>query len=393
MLSGIAIGDLAHRVSQVALPLVVMTATGSAAATGLVAGATGVPVITSPWWARRLRHRIRTGRAIAACYLGEATALAAVPTAAALGVLTWWWLVAAGLALGLFEAMDGPARDALLADIGDDLGPDRAFGLLNTRQFFRRLGMIAGPAVGGVGVATGHSLLVLWAESVTVVGAAVLAAAVRKVADGDRNRHPRIWAAVRTRADILTGWTIRGTGCLLWFSFTLGLALLGVDRGHPGLYLATAMTCYGAGSVAGTVMAVPLLRRLPPLPSIAVAWGATGGCWSLIAVHPHLGTVATCSVVSGVAVVIGNAGVTAQITRTAAGSDRRTLLAGQAVVVNSTSSLGMLAGGALLGAFGPTRVLLVAGLVLSVVTVTAVRLRTWIRSRGSAVRVRSGVTV
>ena len=78
LLFGVGITDLSFRVAQVAVPLVVLAGTGSVAATGLVAGASGLPVLLSPWWTRRLRHRIAGGRAVAACYLGEAAALAAV---------------------------------------------------------------------------------------------------------------------------------------------------------------------------------------------------------------------------------------------------------------------------------------------------------------------------
>ena len=68
MLVGIGLTDLTFRTSQVALPLVVLSTTGSAAATGLVGGASGIPVVLSPWWTRRLRHRVHYLAIMAHCY-------------------------------------------------------------------------------------------------------------------------------------------------------------------------------------------------------------------------------------------------------------------------------------------------------------------------------------
>jgi len=367
LLSGIALTDLMFRVAQVALPLVVLTETGSVAATGLVGGAAGVPVLLSPWWARRLRPWVRGGRSIAFCYLGEAAALGAVPLAAATHTLGWPVLLAAGLALGAFEALDGPGRDALVADLGDRIGPDRALGLLTLRDFFRRTAMVAGPALGGLAVAAGHGLALLWLEAGCVLVAAGLALPVPSTTV--RPESPAILATVRRYPEVLGGWVVRGTGCLMWFGFTLGLAVLGAQTGRPGVYVATAMTAYGVGAVLGTPLALPLLRRLPVLPAAAGAWLVTGGCWVAIGLVPRLGLIAVVSFGSAVAVVVGNAAVTALITRSSAGGERRTLLAGQAVVVNAANSLGLLVGGPVIGVLGPQRTLVVTGTLTAVVCV------------------------
>jgi hypothetical protein len=79
--------------------------------------------------------------------------------------------------------------------------------------------------------------------------------------------------------------------------------------------------------------------------------------------------IAAAGFVSGVAVVVGNAGVTAQITRGSAGSARRTLMAGQSVGVNAASSLGLLAGGPVLAGLGAARTPTATGTVTEVVAV------------------------
>lgn len=393
VLTGVGLTDLAYRVAQVALPLLVLAGTGSAAATGLVAGATGVPVLLSAWWARRLRHHLVDGRRIALCYLGEGAGLATVATWASRHAGAWWPLVLGGLVLGAAQALSGPARDALLADLGDGLpGPDGAVALLTVRELARRVGMVVGPALGGVGVATGHGVVLLWVEVSAVALSAALVVRVRGVAPGpvDDPSAARAWPLLRERPDVLAGWVVRGSGCLLWFAFTLGLSLLGVERGRPGAFLAIGMAAYGAGSVAGTLVTVPVLRRVPALPAVATAWGLTGLAWAamgLVASSPAATlVVAGAAAVSGVTIALGNAGVTAQVVRGSDGPARRTLLAGQSVLVQATSSLGLLVGGSVLARLGAPRTLTAAGTVLVAVAAATPLLAaaSRARSRGSA---------
>jgi hypothetical protein len=368
ILVGIGITDLAFRVAQVAVPLVVLAGTGSAAATGLVAGASGVPMLLSPWWTRRLRQRVRGGRSLALCYLGEAAALASVAAAAGLGLLSVPLLLVAGLALGCAEALSGPGRDALVADLGDRIGADSALTLLTTRDFFRRVSMVAGPAAGGLGVATGHGVWLLWAEVATILVSALLALPVPPASAPPEGAGSGIWRTVRHRREVLLGWVVRGTGCALWFGFTLGLSLMGAEHGRAGVYLAAGMTAYGLGSVLGTLGVVRLLRVLPVLPAICAAWLVTGGCWAVMGLWPTVPVVVGAGFVSGLGVVVGNAGVTATITRTSAGAERRTLLAGQSVVVNAASSLGLLAGGPVLAVAGAAPTLVLTGALTALVS-------------------------
>jgi predicted MFS family arabinose efflux permease len=377
MLVGIGVTDLTFRTSQVALPLVVLGVTGSPAATGLVGGASGIPVLVSPWWTRRLRHHVRTGRAISVCYLIEAFALGTVAMGATAGRLNPMLLVIAGLVLGCAEALDGPGRDALVADLGDRIGDDQALTLLTVRDFFRRVSMVAGPALGGILVARGLAVPLLWAEVMSILVSAGLTVGIGS-AGPRRDDHwaQSIWAVVRRRPQVLRGWVVRGTGCALWFAFTVGLVVLGEEQGRGGLFLAVGMTAYGVGSVLGTLGVIRVLRVLPVLPTIAAAWAVTGLCWWVMGAVATTPAIAIAAFVSGLAVVVGNVGVTAQITRGTRGAERRTLMAGQSVVVNAASSLGLLLGGPLLALIGPRSTLELAGTTaVAVATVCLVGVR------------------
>jgi hypothetical protein len=100
LLAGSGVSDLAFRIAQVALPLVVLHETGSVAATGLAGGASGIPVLLSPWWARRARQWVDSGPRLATVACVQAFALAMIPAAAALGVLRPEVLIVGGLLLG-----------------------------------------------------------------------------------------------------------------------------------------------------------------------------------------------------------------------------------------------------------------------------------------------------
>ena len=76
---------MGQRATAVALPLVTLTETGSAWTTGLVGGAVGLPMLTSAWWARDLRQRLTTGRALACVLAVQVVGLLIVPIAGAIG--------------------------------------------------------------------------------------------------------------------------------------------------------------------------------------------------------------------------------------------------------------------------------------------------------------------
>jgi hypothetical protein len=395
LLAGGAAADFAFRIAQIALPLVVLQSTGSIAATGLAGGAAGIPVILSPWWARRARQWVDSGPRLAVIAVVSALALAIVPGCAAYGVLRPWVLMVSGLLLGCADALSTPGRSALLADTGDRLGGDRAVLLLTWQDGLRRIGMLVGPAVGAAAVAAGLTNTVLWIEAGTVVASGLLAGTVRSRAAvstegtgesrvrrgdpvrraravGERSRGagesaPTIRASLRGREDVLYGWIARGTGCFTWFAFTLGLSVIGAERGRPGVYLAAGMSGYGAGALLGTVVSLAVVRRVAAVPLASAAWTAMGLCWVGMGVWTTPAAVAVLGALSGVTVVLGIAAISILITRSSYGVERRALLSGQSVVVSASSSAGLFVGGPIIAAVGAEATLIGAGLVTSAV--------------------------
>jgi MFS family permease len=380
--------DLAFRIAQVALPLVILRETGSVAATGLVGGAAGVPVLLSPWWARRARQWVDSGPRLAVVALVSAIALASVPAAAGLGMLSPGLLIVSGLLLGCGDALSNPGRSALLADTGDRWGEGRAVLLLTWQDGLRRTGMLIGPSIGALAVSSGFTNELLWVEAAAVIGAGLLACTVpaERAARSDATPEmPSIRESLRGRSDVLYGWIARGTGCVMWFAFTLGLSVVGEERGQPGVYIAAGMTGYGVGSLVGTAISLAVVRRTKPVVTAALAWAWSGLCWVGMGGWTTPPVVAVMGALSGITVVIGIAAISVLITQSSDGAHRRALLSGQSVVVNAGSAAGMLAGGPIIGAVGAESTLVGAGLVTTAVALLVLVRRRTPTSRGSAV--------
>jgi predicted MFS family arabinose efflux permease len=368
LLAGGGAADFALRLAQIALPLVILRETGSIAATGLVSGAAGVPMLLSPWWARKARQWVDSGPRLAVVAAISAIALASVPATAELGLLTPELLAVSGLLLGCGDALSSPGRSALLADTGDRWGEGKAVVLLTWQDGLRRIGMMIGPAVGALAVSAGFINGLLWTEAITVLAAGLLACTVRAERAPEGTATPSIRASLKGRPDVRYGWIVRGTGCVTWFAFTLGLSVIGEQRGRPGIYLAAGMTGYGVGSLIGTAISLAVIRRAKPVPLASIAWACMGLCWVGMGLWTTPAVIAALSALAGLTVVVGIAAISLLITRESAGAERRALLSGQSVVVNAGSSAGMLSGGPVIAALGAEHTLVGAGLITTIVS-------------------------
>lgn len=374
LLAGSALQDVAFAAAQLALPLVVLAETGSVAFTGLIAGASGLPVLTSPWWAVRARQWVRTGRRLAALGLFEGATMCLVPTAAAVGVLNAVVLVAAGILLGASDTLSRPGRAALLADVGDRWRPGGAARMLVWKDLIHRIGMVVGPALAALGVAAGLTSALLWTQAFAMTVSGVLACPVRAAERTTRETEStelRIRDALNARPEVFAGWLARGTGCLSWFAFALGLSVLGSEQERPGALIGWGMTSYGLGAILGTLVASQLIPRWSVLHTVRVSWSTAGLAWIAVAAWPDPLGAAVGGAIGGASVALGATTVNAAITRSSVGVTRRTLLSGQEFVVSASHSAGMLLGGVVLSAIGARWALVTTGMLVMAVAVLA----------------------
>lgn len=405
VLTSNAIEQLAYRFTQVVLPLVVLSEFHSASAAGLVGGLAGLPVVTSPWWARRLRQRLSDGRGLALVSLWQAAAVLVVPTAMLVGALHLVVLAVGGLAVGVSDALASPGRTALLGDLGDRIGEGMATRVITWDDALRRGAMVVGPGLAGLGVHLGWTHALLWVEGAALVVSAVLvrrvvlsptastAASMASAASTSApdptwaavEDAPGILASVRPHPDILRGWVMRGTSCLLWFAFALGLAVQGERTGQSGTLYATALTAYGLGSLAMTLVVATRPPAARPLRVATLSWVGQGLAFGGMAVWTTPVPVAIWSAAAGIVTVTGIRAMTQVLLVQTAGPARRAALAGQSILVDVALSSGMLAGGVVIDHVGVRATLGGAGLVIAAVALVAGL------STGHRGRVRRGV--
>ena len=371
------------RLTEVALPLIALQQTGSLWATGLVAGAAGIASVTSPWWAARLRHRLTSGRALGIVLGVQALGHLIVAVGAVRGDLTVVHLCVSGLVTGAAAAVGGPATRALLADLGDRLGPGVAVRALAWQDLAHRISMVGSPPVAAWVVTQQGATPLMWADAIAVALAAGIVVPVGRYA-----RHQElVQSAPRPAREVLRshplvadGIAMAGIGWFCWFSFSLGLAILGVETGRPGQLVAAGMVGYGVGSLAGSVAASLLVTRLPRVPVMVSGWLVLGTTLVLLpGLAGSLLALAVASAVGGFAMPLGIAALNALITEHTTGADRRTAFAVQHVTTNGGVSLGMLSGGAIIATLGAGTTMQAGGLVQIAVPLLLIARATLVR--------------
>jgi MFS family permease len=377
------------RMTEVALPLIALEQTGSLWATGLVAGSAGISLLTSPWWAARLRHRLTSGRALAGVLVVQALGHLIVAVAAVFDVLSVAYLCVSGLLVGAATSVGGPATRAFLADLGDRFGPRVAVRALAWQDLAHRCSMITSPPIAAWVITQHGPMPLMFADAIAVL----LAAALIFPVAGFAHRHVTVSRRPRRARDVLRahpvvadGIAMAAVGWFWWFAFALGLAILGAETGRPGQLVAAGMAGYGIGSLAGSVTASVAIVRLPRTPLMVSSWIVLGGMFaSLPWLDGSLLALSVCSAVGGVAAALGITALNALITEHTSGADRRTAFAVQQVAGTGGSSLGMLSGGAVIAVLGAEATMHIAGLVLVAVPLLLVARGRSRRTRGGAV--------
>ncbi|NAZ75408.1 MFS transporter, partial [Kineococcus sp. T13] len=389
------------RVNAIALPLVALTETGQAWATGLVGGAAGLPLLTVSWWGRGLRDRLLDGRALAVLMVVQAAGLAVVPVAAASGRLGALALCASGLVTGAAGALLGPAQRGLVADLADladradRAGAGTADGAgrrggggrasaprwLAWQDLAHRVSMVFAPPAGAWLLLTWGAEPLLWCESaVVLLGALALLtvpasgapepastepASTEPASPGPASPGPAAGstaAVLREHPELAAGMLMAAVGGLCWFAFTLGLSVLGVETGRPGALVAAGLSGYGAASVAASLLTPLLVDRLPRLGTMAASWALLGLAFAALPLAaPDLLPIALVAAVGGAAMPWSIAALNALISEQTRGAQRRAVFTAETVLHSGGVSVGLLVGGSIIGWAGATPVLLAAG--------------------------------
>ena len=152
---------LGNTVASIALPWLVLQRTGDAAAVGLVAAASAVPMLLSAVVGGVLIDRVGRRRLSICADLASAACVAALPVVDGLVGLTLAWFVVLGVAGALVDVPGMTAREALAPDVAaaSAVGMERLAGL---RESVGGGVVILAPAAAGGLIVLVDASTVLW---------------------------------------------------------------------------------------------------------------------------------------------------------------------------------------------------------------------------------------
>jgi MFS family permease len=172
-LTSYALSLLGNSVAAIALPLIVLQATGSIMSAGILAVATAIPAFLAGLLTGVVIDRVNRRTASAAADVISAVSLAALPVVDALTGLSLGWFIVFGI-LGALGDMPGlTAREALLPAVARSAGLS-AGKLIGIRESIGAMVMVIGPAAAGGLMLSFEGSTVLWITAATSLAAAAV---------------------------------------------------------------------------------------------------------------------------------------------------------------------------------------------------------------------------
>lgn len=264
-----ALSLLGNSVAFVALPWLILVRTGDPATAGLVAAASGLPMLVAAVAGGLLVDRVGRRRTSVGADVASAVCVAALPVVDAVSGLTVAWFVVLGVAGALADVPGMTAREALAPDVAQAAGVplERVAGL---REGVGGVVLMIGPAVAGGLLVLLEPTTVLWVTAACSALAALVTATLPAGVGGSAPRSGR-----SARADLVDGFrvlrddrvlttlTLLSTACLFVLGPLQGLVLPVhlVGLGSPGS-LGLVVTFLALGGVAGGVAYSVWGRRL-----------------------------------------------------------------------------------------------------------------------------------
>ncbi|WGX97053.1 MFS transporter [Nocardioides sp. L-11A] len=301
------------RLSQIAVPWLVLTTTGSATRTGLVAFAGLLPLVVAqalsgPWIDRAGPRRVAIGLDLA-----SGVAVAAIPIAYAAGWLHFPVLVALVALTGVLRGPSEAARHAMVPALVRHvaLPTERVTGLVGTTD---RLSALVGAAVGGGLVALLGPATALLVDAGSFLACALVLAVSTRGVGGPVSERTAPAERSSYLAELRGGWlALRHDPVLLGMMVMVAVTNL-LDQGYSSVMLPVWAeragggpaaigllgACMGGAALLGSVLATWRAERLPRFRTYVVGYLLAGAPrWIILAVGAPLWLIALVHVVAG----------------------------------------------------------------------------------------------
>jgi MFS family permease len=300
-LASYAASTLGNAIAAVAIPLVVLLATGSVLATGTVAAAASIPAFLIGLVAGVVIDRINRRTSSIVSDLVSAAAIAALPIIDHLTGLSLGWFILFGILGSIGDVPGLTAREAMLPAIIREsrTSVERMMGL---RESLGALMVVIGPAAAGTLMSLLDGAAVLWITAGTSLLAALLTLMIPHRV-GAVVRQPSPTARSTGWSELVDGWRVLFRTQRLLRSVTLlALAMIAVLTAMQGLVLPVhfaaidepamlglVLASLAAGSLVGGVLFAALGARIPRRVWLTASLLGTVAALAVIAALPMTG--------------------------------------------------------------------------------------------------------
>lgn len=263
---------LGNSIAGIALPLIVLSTTGSALGAGTVAAATAIPAVLAGLFMGVVIDRINRRTSSVVTDLISAASVAALPIIDLISGLSLGWFVLFGIIGSLGDVPGMTAREALLPAIVRH-GNISAERLMGVRESLSAVAIFIGPAAAGTLMVLFDGSTVLWITAATSLLAALITLLIPRAVgvivadDGSRASTPvgSGWSQLRD------GWRALFRSPFLVATTALSLVSVFVLAGLQGLVLPVYFTLVEQPGLLGFVLSALALGMLVGGGTYAVA--------------------------------------------------------------------------------------------------------------------------
>jgi MFS family permease len=273
------------RLSMVAIPWFVLTTTGSATMTGLVAFAEMAPYVVAKAAGGPLLDRLGPARVSVVADVASAGVVLSIPVLDGLGLLSFPVLMVVVALAGLLRGPGDAAKAAIIPEVVDATGVpmERATGLHSAAE---RLASTAGAALAGLLVAVLGPVNALLLDAATFAVAAALIAAtapphvpppVEDEETGYLTRLRQGWDFLRGDSVLVAMTVMISITNLLDQAYVVVLVPVWAYQSGQGVEaVGLLFAVFAAAATAGAVLASATLHRLPRYATYLIAFLVCG---------------------------------------------------------------------------------------------------------------------
>lgn len=245
---------LGNSVALIALPLIILSTTGSVLSTGIVAASSAIPAIFAGLFMGALIDRWNRRTASIVFDALSAVAIGLLPVVDYVFGLNLWWFIVLGMIGAIGDVPAQTAREALLPGIVkySSWSVER---LVGTREALSAVAMITGPALAGVMVAALNGPTILWITAGFSFTACLISFFLPQEAGSvgqDIESGPDTMAS--SVRQIVIGWKAIGRSRVLLMATSLSFATATLMSGLQGLILPSHFYSLDKESLTGFVL-------------------------------------------------------------------------------------------------------------------------------------------